>query len=305
MIIPIKQIGYFDIAMELRQLKYFVKSAETENFSIAAQECFVVQSTLSQQIKQLEDDLGVLLFERIGKRISLTEAGHSFLPFARQTLEMAEEGRQQLRDMEGLKSGRLRIGASYGLSVLLTQSMQRFCPIYPDIQFSIRFESTQELLSLLHNREIDFALTYALTEHDVLLEEIPLFASRLCACVAEDHPLAGKEEVKLSQLKPYQTAIPTKEMNTRRMLDALLHKHGVDLKPLIEINEIYTMLHMVKSCHVVAIVPDSVVYEEEGYHCIPIVEAKERMHATLLYVKGMFQRNAIREFFKRMTFKNI
>ncbi|MBR1838427.1 MAG: LysR family transcriptional regulator, partial [Bacteroidaceae bacterium] len=58
--------------MELRQLKYFVKAAETENFSIAAQECFVVQSTLSQQIKQLEDDLGVQLFERIGKKVSLT-----------------------------------------------------------------------------------------------------------------------------------------------------------------------------------------------------------------------------------------
>lgn len=291
--------------MELRQLRYFVKSAETENFSLAAQECFVVQSTLSQQVKQLEDDLGVLLFERIGKRITLTEAGRAFLPFARQTLDTAEQGRLQLQDMEGLRTGRLRIGASYGLSVLLTRTMQRFCPTYPDIKFTIRFESTQELLTLLHNREIDFALTYALTENDSQLEEIPLFSSRLCACVSQDHPLASREEVKLSQLRPYLTAIPTKEMSTRRMIDALLHKHAVELQPLMEINDIYTMLHMVKSCHVVAIVPDSVVYEEEGYRCIPIVEAKERMHAVLLYVKGMFQRNAIREFFKRMTFEKL
>ena len=291
--------------MELRQLNYFVKAAETENFSIAAQECFVVQSTLSQQIKQLEDDLGVQLFERIGKKVSLTEAGRQFLPFARQTLEYAEQGRQQLQDMEGLKTGKLRIGATYGLSVLLTRTMQRFCPQYPDIQFDVRFERADELITLLHNREIDFALTYNLLENEPLLEEIPLFESRLCAVVAEEHPLAKFEEVKLSQLKSFLTAVPAKGMNARTMIDGLLRDHSVDLKPLMEINEIYTMIHMVKSCHLVAILSESVIYEEEGYKAIPIKEAKETMHASLVYVKGMYQRNAAKEFFKRMQIGKI
>ena len=112
---------------------FFLSASISDRDAIAAQECFVVQSTLSQQSRQLEDDLGVQLFERIGKKVSLTEAGRQFLPFARQTLEYAEQGRQQLQDMEGLKTGKLRIGATYGLSVLLTKTMQRFCPQYPDI----------------------------------------------------------------------------------------------------------------------------------------------------------------------------
>lgn len=285
--------------MELRQLNYFVKVAETENFSIAAQECLVVQSTLSQQIKQLEDDLGVQLFERIGKKVSLTEAGRQFLPFARQTLEYAEQGRQQLQDMEGLKTGKLRIGATYGLSVLLTKTMQRFCPQYPDIQFDVRFERADELITLLHNREIDFALTYNLLENEPLLEEIPLFESRLCAVVAEEHPLAKFSEVKLSQLKAFLTAVPAKGMNARRCL-TVCFVNTVLTRPLMEINEIYTMIHMVKSCHLVAILSESVLYEEEGYKAIPIKEAKETMHASLVYVKGMYQRNAVKEFFKRM-----
>jgi LysR family cyn operon transcriptional activator len=92
-------------------------------------------------------------------------------------------------------------------------------------------------------------------------------------------------------------------MNARTMIDGLLRDHSVDLKPLMEINEIYTMIHMVKSCHLVAILSESVIYEEEGYKAIPIKEAKETMHASLVYVKGMYQRNAVKEFFKRMQIR--
>lgn len=287
--------------MELRQLKYFIKSAETENFSQAAKECFVVQSTLSQQIKQLEDDLGTPLFDRIGKRISLTDAGKAFLPFARQTVDDAETGRQRLDDMKELKSGRLRIGATYGLSVHLTMAMQRFCPQYPDIHFDIRFECANELAEMLRNREIDFALTYNMPDKDAMIEEVPLFDARLCAVVADGHPLANLKEVHLSQLKAFLTAIPAHGMNSRTVIDDLLRKHGVDLQPFMEINELYTMIHMVKSCHIVAILPESVIYEEEGYHTIPIAEATESMHATLAYIRGTYQRNAVKEFIKRMV----
>ena len=85
--------------MELRQLKYFIASAETLNFTVAAQQCFITQSTLSQQIKQLENDLGTPLFEHVGKRVYLTEAGRAFLPFARQTVADAAYGVQRIKDM--------------------------------------------------------------------------------------------------------------------------------------------------------------------------------------------------------------
>ena len=72
--------------MELRQLKYFTRSAEMLNFTEAAKSLFISQSTLSQQIKQLEDELEILLFDRIGKTVRLTEAGKLFLPYARQAI---------------------------------------------------------------------------------------------------------------------------------------------------------------------------------------------------------------------------
>lgn len=89
--------------MELRQLKYFKKACELENFSEAARLLHISQSTLSQQIKQLEEELDVLLFDRIGKRIIPTEAGRAFLPYAHQAIQDAENGKQIIRDLKELR----------------------------------------------------------------------------------------------------------------------------------------------------------------------------------------------------------
>ena len=96
--------------MELRQLKYFVKSAEYLNFSVAAKHLYITQSTLSQQIKQLEYELGFELFLRNSRHIQLTEAGEEFLPFARKTILDAEDAVQRLYDLQHVKVGTLRVG---------------------------------------------------------------------------------------------------------------------------------------------------------------------------------------------------
>ena len=88
--------------MELRQLKYFVKSAEYLNFSEAAKHLYITQSTLSQQIKQLEFELGFSLFYRNSRCIELTEAGEEFLPFAKRTIQDAEDGVQRLFDLQNV-----------------------------------------------------------------------------------------------------------------------------------------------------------------------------------------------------------
>lgn len=287
--------------MELRQLRYFIDAAESENFSVAAQKNFVVQSTLSQQIRQLETDLGTTLFERQGKRVYLSESGKAFLPFARETIAKAEEGRQRLSDMENMKGDTLRIGASYGHSVLLTHTMQHFCPQFPDIQLQVVFRQPGELMEMLIEHEIDFALSYTTSrEQNVDTEQIPLFEGRLSAIVDERHVLARRESVRLSELKAFLTSVTPVGSVTRAALNRVLREKNVELKPLLEINDIYTMLHMVHSCHMVAILPDSVIYGQEGLKAIPIEDCKESFHAALIYLKDAYQRRAVKEFYKRM-----
>ena len=138
--------------MELRQLRYFDKAAELLNFTEAARVLFISQSTLSQQIKQLEDELGVLLFDRVGKHIVLTEAGASFLPYARKTILDSENGKQIILDLQGLQTGVLNIGVTYSLSSLLTKALISFSKKYPQIHVEIMFATSEELVEKQQSR---------------------------------------------------------------------------------------------------------------------------------------------------------
>ena len=175
--------------MELRQLKYFIMSADTQNFTEAARQCFITQITLSQQIKQLETELGVQLFERIGKRVFLTETGRNFLPYARQTVADANYGVQRIKDMEELKTGRLCIGTTFGLSALITDAIARFSEQYPEVHLEVMFLKQDELIEAVRERKVDFALTFEMMEKDDLLTEQPVKTYHLCAIVSDQNPL--------------------------------------------------------------------------------------------------------------------
>lgn len=282
--------------MELRQLKYFITSADTLNFTEAARQCFITQSTLSQQIKQLETELGVQLFERIGKRVFLTETGRDFLPYARQTVADADYGVQRIKDMEDLKTGRLCIGTTFGLSALITDAIARFSEQYPEIHFEVMFLKQDELIDAVRERKVDFALTFEMMEKDDLLTEQPAMTYHLCAIVSDQNPLAQQATVSLRQLADYNICTPARGMNARRMFDSLTNKKGIELQPKLEINEIHTLLHLVRTGRWVAILVDSITHGEEGLCAVPLREAALPMPVVWLYPKDMYIRKAMQKF---------
>ena len=282
--------------MELRQLKYFITSADTLNFTEAARQCFITQSTLSQQIKQLETELGVQLFERIGKRVFLTETGRDFLPYARQTVADAEYGVQRIKDMEELRTGRLCIGTTFGLSALITDAIARFSEQYPEIYLEVMFLKQDELIDAVRERKVDFALTFEMMEKDDLLTEQPVKTYHLCAIVSDQNPLAQQATVSLRQLADYNICTPARGMNARRMFDSLTNKKGIELQPKLEINEIHTLLHLVRTGRWVAILVDSITHGEEGLCAVPLREAALPMPVVWLYPKDMYIRKAMQKF---------
>ena len=282
--------------MELRQLKYFITSADTLNFTEAARQCFITQSTLSQQIKQLETELGVQLFERIGKRVFLTETGRAFLPYARQTVADADYGVQRIKDMEDLKTGRLCIGTTFGLSALITDAIARFSEQYPEVHLEVMFLKQDELIEAVRERKVDFALTFEMMEKDDLLTEQPVKTYHLCAIVSDQNPLAQQATVSLRQLADYNICTPARGMNARRMFDSLTNKKGIELQPKLEINEIHTLLHLVRTGRWVAILVDSITHGEEGLCAVPLREAALPMPVVWLYPKDMYIRKAMQKF---------
>lgn len=121
--------------MELRQLKYFVKTAETLNFSEAARLLYVTQSTLSQQIRQLEQELDTQLFFRDSHTVTLTESGKKLLPLAKHTINDAETCGHAIKDLNKMLSGSLNIGITYSFAPILTETVIAFKPLFmhPDI----------------------------------------------------------------------------------------------------------------------------------------------------------------------------
>ena len=186
--------------MELRQLKYFEKAYEYQNFSEASRLLFISQSTLSQQIKQLEEELDILLFDRIGKRVVPTEAGKAFLPYARKAIQDAESGKQIIKDLKGLETGELHIGATYSLSTLLTDALMVFTQAHTKIKINITFATSDELLAQLAEGRMDCVLSFLPEKLDGNFDTLPLFSSGLYFIAHRSHPLASISSITLNKL---------------------------------------------------------------------------------------------------------
>ena len=207
--------------MELRQLKYFVNVAETNSFSEASRLLNITQSTLSQQIKQLENELGVMLFERSSHRVRLTDVGEAFLPEARHTLHAADMCIDRMNDIRGLKAGCLNIGSTFSFIPLLKDTVLLFMKEYPDIKLNIHCHDMETLMRMVKDRALDVALSYTPTSMSPEIESHILFDNQLAVVVSEHHPLAGAERVKCADLKRFPFVMPAKGLQARNAFDLL------------------------------------------------------------------------------------
>ncbi len=181
--------------MNLRDLQYLISLADTQHFSQAAERCFVSQPTLSGQIKKLEDELGVTLFERTKRSVEITPIGNEILGHARQILEQADSIRQLARAQQDPLVGPLNIGAIPSLSpYLLPLFLMPLTMQCPQMRLVLTEELTDRLLERLSRHEIDAALLATPAESPEL-ESLALFEEPFWIACAPGHPLAKKREI--------------------------------------------------------------------------------------------------------------
>lgn len=284
--------------MELRQLRYFLKAAETLNFTDAAKQMYITQSTLSQQIKQLETELNVLLFDRIGKKVFLTEAGNEFLPFAKQTVGDADLAVQRIQDLQGIRTGKLRIGITYSLSFGLAPIILRFMKEYPNIKLEVFYNTAQELLQMLKNRYLDFVLSFSMAVMDEQVEETDLYEVPLCAIVHLRHPLAFQKNISLKELKQYSLVLPSRGLSARSALNDLLQTNDLKLDPHLEMNDANILLQLVESSLYVTVLSKTTILGRPELRAIPIKEQQNGMMASVLTMKGAYQKASAEAFLK-------
>jgi DNA-binding transcriptional LysR family regulator len=188
--------------MELRQLRYAVAVAAHRHFTRAAAAVPVAQPALSHQIKLLEQELGVELFERSRSGTRLTEAGEIFLLRARRALAELDAAREEIAALNGLTTGRLVLGAMQALAGLdLPRLIAAFHAAYPGVDVSLREDSARDMLTMTARGEIDLAIAALDVELPAGLEAIPLVREPVLVAMPAAHPLAALETVPVPQLR--------------------------------------------------------------------------------------------------------
>ncbi|MDE7141492.1 MAG: LysR family transcriptional regulator, partial [Muribaculaceae bacterium] len=256
--------------MELRQLRYFAKLAETLNFSEASRGLFITQSTLSQQIKQLEQELGAQLFERDSHNVALTEAGAAMLPYAVKTLRDSQLCVERVNDLRDLLAGTLNIGVTYSFSPILTETLLEFMKLYPGVKLNIVYKPVAELMKLLDERVVDFVLAFRPIKDEEGVESHVLFQNYLAAIVSADHPLAARDKVGLEELGRYDLALPSQGLQARSQFDAVTAGRGVDFKVRVELNEVNILLKLVSRSRLATVLAEATIHNAPGVKAIPL-----------------------------------
>ena len=232
--------------MELRQLKYFVAVAEELNFRRAAEKLYMQQPPLSRQIRSLETELGVELFHRTKRSVSLTEAGKAFLDEARLTLAQAQRA---INAVQQKTTSNLTIGFSIcAFDRILPESIQKFRQQHPETEITLTEMSKEKQITALINRQIDLGFCYAPITRSGL-EYTTILSEPLAVVLPLNHPLAEQEQIEMRSLKDESFILCPKDIkpDVRQQIEQLCRNEGFELKLAQEVSPPEVQLRLIES----------------------------------------------------------
>nr|WP_312029568.1 LysR family transcriptional regulator [Paenibacillus sedimenti] len=286
--------------LEYRLLEYFLAVCEELHFTKAAEKLGISQPTLSQQIRLLEHRLGTPLFQRIGKKVFVTEAGQILHKHSRNMFHELGQAQAAINEIRGMQRGRLRIGCSG--NHLLTETILSFHARYPKIELSVTELATEETKEGLLSNQLDLGVVF-LPDEDEHLQRIPLYHERLELVVSSKHELAKADSIPLRDLDKLPIAMLQKKFYVRQMIDDCTGQIGFPLKPVLELSTLESLLQMAKNNLGGAIVPESYVKSvsgRSGISSIPIVDPVPQKEVGIVYRKDMFMCTTMDTFIKEL-----
>jgi DNA-binding transcriptional LysR family regulator len=250
------------MVMEVRQLQIFRILAEELNFTRTAERVHTVQSNVTAQIKALEDELGVPLFDRLGRKVTLTDAGHRFLPFAEQALIAMEQGQRAVKTGSE-PSGPLRISApesvvTYRLSLLLREFRRRF----PHVELIFRPHLDQALAIELETGKVDLVIDMRDAVSNPAFQSIPLRIERIFLLAHANHPLARQRTVKPADLAGQTLLLTENGCGYRAKLDRVLAMQSIRPGHVTEFSSVEAIKQCVAAGMGLAILPAIAVARE-------------------------------------------
>lgn len=218
----------------LRQLEVFEAIARLGSYTRAAEELFLTQPTVSMQVKKLADAIGLPLFEQVGKKIYLTDAGHELHKTCREIFKHFSHFEMAIADLKGLKLGTLRLAVVTTAKYFAPRLLGPFCLKYPGIQVSLKVSNRERVLERLADNQDDL---YILGQPPEELEAVaePFLDNPLVVLAPAAHPLAGKKKIPLARLAEEPFLLREPGSGTRKAMERLFADYGLNIKVRMEL----------------------------------------------------------------------
>ncbi|MDG0812681.1 LysR family transcriptional regulator [Cohnella rhizosphaerae] len=286
--------------MELRQLDYFIATCEELHFTRAAEKLGITQPSLSHQIKALEDEIGVPLFDRIGRKIALTEAGMIMYAQSKLAFGNLASAKEQIEELQQIERGKLSIGALPGeLNQLVSNLLIDFHRDYPKVQ--IKILGVEDIATRLLQNELDIAVTILPIE-DERIVTIPLYRERFYFVATTGHPYAGRSAIDFEEILSVPVVTFPESHRCRQLVDSTCARAGLRLKPLIETTTIDSLFGLVRSGAGGSVLSKTLIemYEYEDLVSIPIHNPALTRDVGIAYVRDKYMGKAAQGFIELM-----
>ncbi len=219
----------------LRQMRVFAAVARHLSFTRAARELHLTQPAVSQQVKLLQQEVGLPLFEQIGRKVRLAPAGEELLRYVNQAIELLSEAAESLAAMRGLKRGVLKLGAVSTAKYFAPSLLSAFTPAYPEVTIKFAVGNREEIVKQLGGNDIDLVIMGRPPRELETVAE-PFAKHPLVIIASPAHPLSGKRRIALKQLATEQFIIREEGSGTRASMERVFRERGVAFRTSMEVS---------------------------------------------------------------------
>ena len=285
--------------MQIESLKVFCDLAETESFTKAAQISGVTQSAVSQQISSLERIFKSLLIERSTKKFRLTREGQVLYDYSKQIIQSYESLHSKLQELKDIISGTIRVATIYSIGLHdLPQYVKRFMKSYPTVNVHVEYRRANQVYDDVLSNVVDLGLV-AYPVKDPKVEIIALRKEPLVLICHPQHPFAKQKSVKLKALAGQKIIGFEPDIPTRKALDKILKEHGVEVKHVMEFDNVETVKRAVEIDAGVSIVPQGTISQEVAKQTlvsVPIDDGDFFRPIAAIYKKNKVLSPAMKQF---------
>lgn len=282
--------------MELKHLQTFLTLSEIKNFTKTAEQLHYAQSNITSQIQQLEKELDVRLFERIGKSVALTSAGQELVPYAKKMLNLSKDIEMKFSNKS---SGRITIGASESICIYrLPAIIKTFRQLHPTIEIHLKVLDTPDFISLLGDNSIDIAFTLDIPIQNPNIITTLKIEEPVHMWASPSHPLINKKHVSIHDLQDLPLILTSRSCCYRKQFERELNEASITPKILLETGSLQVIKQTVLSGLGACILPQLAVQKELSYNELVQINCPVHFNivSQLIYHKDKWLSDALKDF---------